>query len=109
MITSSAGGSLSIERGCDAVDPSALFVAAVIASPVRLAPKLLAIVGGTFLLMLLNFARVISLYFVRIHWPKAFDTIHLDVWQAMFIFLAILMWGVWASRAAQAPKTEAES
>jgi exosortase H (IPTLxxWG-CTERM-specific) len=100
-VASADGTSLSIERGCDAVDPSALFVAAVIASPVRLAPKLIAAIGGTFILMILNLVRVISLFFVRIYWPRAFDTVHLDVWQALFIFLAILMWGVWASRAAR--------
>ena len=100
-ITTSSGASLQIERGCDAVDPSALFVAAVIASPVPWVSRLLAALGGTVLLMLLNLARVVSLFFVRLHFPKAFDFVHLDVWQALFIFLAILMWGLWASRASR--------
>ena len=48
--------------------------------------------------MVLNLVRVISLFLVRIYSPKAFETMHLDVWQALFIFLAIVLWAVWASR-----------
>jgi exosortase/archaeosortase family protein len=100
-ISISGGATLQIERGCDAVDPSALFVAAVIASPVRWTSRFPAALGGTLLLMVLNLARVVSLFFVRLHYPKAFDFMHLDVWQALFIFLAILLWGLWASRASR--------
>lgn len=102
-ISSANGPSIQIARGCDAVDPSALFVAAVLASPVRIGAKLLAAGVGTVLLMLLNFLRVASLFLVRVYYPKAFDVIHLDVWQALFIFMAILMWGLWASRVSNQP------
>lgn len=102
-IRSASGTSIQIERGCDAVDPSALFVAAVLASPVSWLAKLSAAVVGTVLLMLLNLVRVASLFLVRVYYPEAFDTIHLDVWQAFFIFMAILMWGLWASRVTRKP------
>lgn len=100
-LVSSAGASIQIERGCDAVEPSALFVAAVLASPVRLGSRLVAAVLGTVVLMVLNLVRVISLYWVRVHYPSAFETMHLDVWQALFIILALALWAVWASRAAR--------
>lgn len=90
-------GSISVERGCDAVEPAALFVSAVLASPVPLLSRLTAAVLGTFLLMLVNLVRIISLFLTNIHWKKAFDIMHLDVWQAAFILLAILLWAFWAS------------
>lgn len=89
--------SLLIERGCDAVHPSALFAAAVLASPVAAWAKLPGIVLGTLLLMLTNLIRIISLFYIQIHFPRAFELMHVEVWQALFIFFALALWAVWAS------------
>ena len=96
-VLKTSGGSITVERGCDAMAPTALFIAAVLASPTSIAMKLPAVFGGALVLMVINLVRIITLFLTRIHWPKAFDIMHLDVWQAMFIFLAILLWAVWAS------------
>lgn len=92
---------IQIRRGCDAVAPSALFVSAVLASPLPFRPRLLAALGGTFFLMTLNLVRIVSLFLIRGYAPSWFNVIHLDVWQAIFIFLAILLWAMWASRMAR--------
>lgn len=97
MISTKDRRSVSVERGCDALAPSALFVSAVLASPVALHSRLLASGIGTLLLLAINLFRIISLYLTRVHWPKAFDVMHLDVWQSLFIFLSILFWAVWAT------------
>jgi exosortase/archaeosortase family protein len=88
---------VSIERGCDAVQPSALFCAAVLASPVPLLSRLAAVGVGTTLLMILNFVRILTLYYTGAYLRWAFEVMHLDVWQALFIFLAILFWALWAA------------
>ena len=93
----SSRGSITVERGCDAVEPTALFVSAVLASPVGLMSKLPAIVLGTLVLAVVNVVRIVSLFLSAVYWRKAFDILHLDVWQAAFILLAILMWALWAS------------
>ncbi len=98
-IVSPPGASIQVERGCDAVEPSALFVSAVMASPVAISSRLTAAVAGTIALAILNLIRVVTLYLVRVYWPAAFDTMHLDVWQALFIIVAIVLWGAWASQA----------
>ena len=97
LVSISRGGAISVARGCDAVEPSALFVSAVLASPVPLVSRLTAAVAGTVLLMLLNLVRIISLFLCAVHWKKAFDLMHLDVWQTLFIVLAILLWAIWAA------------
>ena len=97
-IVSTSGASIQVERGCDAVEPSALFVSAVLASPVPWVSRFLAAAAGTVLLMVLNLIRVASLFWFRVYFPRAFETMHLDVWQALFIFLAIALWAIWASR-----------
>ncbi len=108
-LISDKGPAIQIERGCDAVEPSALFVSAVLASPVPLLSRLSAALAGTFLLMVLNLVRVISLFLVRVYSPRAFETMHLDVWQALFIFLAIVLWAMWASRMARKRVLQADA
>jgi len=97
-------GSISVERGCDAVEPTALFAAAVLASPMAFATKLPAVLAGALILAVVNVLRIISLFLSAAHWKEAFDILHLDVWQAVFIFLALLLWLVWVSWAVKRQK-----
>jgi exosortase H (IPTLxxWG-CTERM-specific) len=93
---SSTRASLLIERGCDAIHPSALFISAIVAAPTSVRRKLFGMVAGTSLLMVTNLIRIVSLFYVRMYWPDAFRMMHIEVWQALFIFLALLLWVVWA-------------
>ena len=51
---------------------------------------------GTAVLMLINLVRVVTLYYVGVWWPRVFNVVHVDVRQAVFIFLAISLWVLWA-------------
>ena len=96
--------SLEIKHGCDAIQASAFFVFAMLAFPSavpRLA-RLRYVVVGTAMLLLLNLVRIITLYYTGVYYPAAFEVMHFDVWQTFFIFLALMLWLVWARRAAQA-------
>lgn len=93
---SSPRGALVIERGCDAIEPSALFLAGVLAFPAAFAMKLPGMLIGTLCLMVLNLVRIISLFYVQIYYPRAFHIMHVDVWQSLFVFLAIAAWVWWA-------------
>lgn len=90
-------GTITVERGCDAIAPTALFISAVIASPAAWPLRLIGMVGGVFILMVVNVIRIITLFWTRVFWASAFDVMHLDIWQFLFILLAILLWAVWAS------------
>ncbi len=90
------GFSVQIRRGCDAIEPSAIFLAGVAAFPARWRRKLPGMLVGAVLLLALNFVRIVSLFFIGIHYPRVFHLMHVDVWQAVFIFLAIVLWIVWA-------------
>lgn len=87
--------SLLIEQGCDAVQPSALFIAAVLAFPAPIRAKLIGIVTGALLLATTNLVRIISLFFVQLHYPTFFQFMHIEVWQVAFITLAVVLWAVW--------------
>ena len=87
---------VDIEHGCDALEPSVLFVAAVIAFP---SPWLLKIPGlllGTVAISFFNLLRIASLFYAKIHWPNLFDILHVDIWQPIFVALALALWVLWA-------------
>ena len=87
--------SMEIVRGCDAIEPVAAFVAAVLASPVSLGTKLPGILVGALVLLVINIVRLVSLFFIGAYWPKALEVAHEDLWQAAFIVLAIVLWAIW--------------
>lgn len=96
--------SVNIAHGCDAIEPAALFVAAVLAFPVVLRWKLLGLIVGVAVLMIINLFRIISLFYTGVHWPSAFETMHIDVWQPAFVLLALFFWVVWALWATKPPQ-----
>lgn len=90
------GCSLQIEKGCDAVDPTALLLAAMLAFPAPLRSKLGGMVLGTLALAAINFARIVLLFYVQLYWPDWFHVMHVDVFQVAFIALALIFWLAWA-------------
>ena len=89
--------SLSIREGCDAIQASAFFVFAVLAFPsaVSLRSRLTPMLLGTLLLLAINLVRIVSLYYTGVYFPGAFETVHIDVWQTLFVFLPLVFWLIW--------------
>ncbi|MGB0715908.1 MAG: exosortase H [Phycisphaerae bacterium] len=88
--------SVNIKRGCDAVQPTILFVCAVLASPVAISSKIPGLLFGLLFIMAMNLVRVISLFYIGIYMNSWFDIMHHDVWQLLFILFSIAAWGTWA-------------
>jgi len=87
--------SMAIRRGCDAVEPTWLFCAAVLSYPGPWGRKAVGILIGTLLLQTLNLVRILSLYFIGVHLPSFFNTAHLEIWPTIFIITAIALMLVW--------------
>ncbi len=88
--------SIDLRHGCDAVLPSFVFVAATMASPVALWTKIPGVLVGTAILLLMNLARIVTLFYTGIYFPSLFESMHLEIWPAIFILLAIFLWVIWA-------------
>lgn len=84
--------SISVKRGCDAIEAMALFSAAILAFPNSWKGKLLNLFFGLVLLFTLNIFRIVSLFLTGVYSPKAFDLMHIEVWQALFVFIALGLW-----------------
>jgi exosortase/archaeosortase family protein len=100
--------SMAIRRGCDAVEPTWLLCAAMLAFPSRFVPKLYGMLVGIVVLQLLNLLRIISLYWIGIHWPAFFNSAHLEIWPVVFILIAILIFVRWRTWPPTTPKAHAE-
>lgn len=97
---SSSRFALEIRRGCEGLQASVFFAIAVLASPcgVAMLARLPVIFLGTSFLLLFNLVRIVSLYYTGIYFPSLFEMIHADVWQAVYIFLPLFLWAMWARR-----------
>ena len=102
----SARFAITVRRGCDAVEPSWFLCAALISFPAPFIRKVMGILAGVALLQVLNLIRIVSLYFIGLHYPRYFGPAHLEIWPVMFIIAAIALWIGWigwSRRPAQSP------
>lgn len=94
-LISSAYFSVGIAKGCDAIEAMALFAAALLSFPAKWLHKLAGFFAGIAILFILNIVRVVSLFMIGVYYPKAFEIMHVEVWQVLFIIFAIGLWIFW--------------
>lgn len=90
---------IAIRRGCDAIEPTWLLCAAILAFPGPWKRKFAGMLAGIVVLQVLNLVRIVSLYLVGSRCPSLFPSMHLEVWPALFIVVAIVLfigWKGWA-------------
>ena len=96
---------ISVVTACTGIFITGLFLIAVVAFPARWLAKLIGAgigIGGIFVV---NIVRLVSLYFIGVHWPGFLDQAHQLIWQSLLILIAVALWLVWAGRWAYAPRT----
>ena len=84
--------SIIVSRGCDAVEAMAIFSAALLSFPIPWRNKIKGTIIGLLVLYGLNVFRIISLFLTGIYSPRIFDLMHIEVWEALFIFFALTLW-----------------
>lgn len=91
--------SMSLKTGCDGLQAMALVVIGILAFPVEARKKLPGIALGIGLILALNAVRIVSLFWALAHAPGAFQALHVHVWPAVLVLVAVLFWVAWARRA----------
>jgi exosortase H (IPTLxxWG-CTERM-specific) len=86
-----------VQRGCDPLEPIVLLGAAIMAFPAALGKKLGGFFCGAVVLFGLNLLRVASLYLAGGMRPGWFETVHQEVWPALFVVFALLLWVFWVA------------
>lgn len=101
---SSSQFSVSIRKGCDALEPMALITAGIIAFPSTLKEKFFGLSIGLSFLFILNLVRIVALFLTGIYFPNYFEAMHMQVWQIVFIIAGIGYWFFWVKRAVKKAK-----
>lgn len=94
-LIANADFSINIGKGCDALTPTALFLAAVLIFPISFRVKWPALALAPLGIALLNFLRIASLFLTGIYAPSFFELAHIEIWQAIFIAACFLGWVYW--------------
>lgn len=96
----SRGFAVAITSGCDAIEPSLLFCAAILCFPAAAWMKLAGLLAGVVAIAALNVVRVVTLWLIGVHGRWAFDTVHFTIWPFVIILFtaaAFLLWLNWAA------------
>lgn len=90
-VISSNAFSIDIKQGCDALEPMALFAAIALAYPAVIIKKIQGVFIAILILFSLNIVRIVSLFLIGVYIENIFDLMHIDVWQFLFMMVAILL------------------
>jgi exosortase/archaeosortase family protein len=102
--------SVEIARGCDAYRICSLLSAAIIAFPSSLRLKLWGLGLGLLWLNILNFVRILGLFFIGGFFPEHFQTSHETYFPIFLICMTMaawIFWLRWATREATPPRAHA--
>jgi len=106
-VISGAGTSVKVAGGCDGLEATALLLAAILVFPLPFKYKWPGLLAGAIVLGILNVIRIAGLYLVKVHWPSAFDFMHIQGGLYLFSFVTILLMLIWANWALNGYKAEA--
>jgi exosortase H (IPTLxxWG-CTERM-specific) len=89
------GYSISLIKGCEAIEPTAFFIFAILAFPASLKKKIFGLISGFIILFILNLVRIISLFYLGYYYPGIVNEVHVYLWPAIYIVITIFIWLVW--------------
>jgi len=92
--------SLTIKRGCDALDPLMVFCAGVLAYQAPRKQRSIGLLVGIILIVLTNLARILCLYGIQLRAPALFTIFHIYIWPVVFLLLVGFLWLRWVRWAA---------
>lgn len=87
---------VDVENGCNGIEAIILLVAAIGAFPTGWKQKLIGIVGGFFIVEILNTFRVAMLFWLGEHFRRFFQLFHVAVWQSVIILLTVGLFLLWS-------------
>lgn len=94
--------SVNIRNGCNGLEASFLFAAAVLAFPAKWKTRFWGLAVGLLAIQVVNIVRIVALFVVGIHWPSLFDKTHAVVAPAFVILAGVMLFLIWADRFAAA-------
>ena len=101
----SNGFAMEVLDGCNGDDVAVLLWAAILAYPASWLQKGKGLLAGTATIYVINFLRIISLFYLGQYNRQWFEFAHLYVWESVFVLLTLTIFWMWVRRMA-APRLE---
>jgi exosortase H (IPTLxxWG-CTERM-specific) len=96
----SNGFAMEVLDGCNGDDVAVLLWAAILAYPASWRQKGKGLVFGTATIYVINFLRIISLFYLGQYDRQWFEFAHLYVWESVFVLLTLTIFWMWVRRMA---------
>ena len=100
---------VSVLNECSASEFVTFLWAGLLAFPTTLRRKTAGLVLGTLLVILVNLARIVTLFLIGAHRPRFFTLAHEELWPGCFVIAIILFVAGWASWATGKDGTHADA
>jgi exosortase H (IPTLxxWG-CTERM-specific) len=101
----SNGFAMEVLDGCNGDDVAVLLWAAILAYPASWLQKGKGLLAGTATIYVINFLRIISLFYLGQYNREWFEFAHLYVWESVFVLLTLTIFWTWVRRMS-APRLE---
>ena len=89
------GMALNIAEGCNGIYALSIVIAGVMAFPARIKQKLIGLGLAVAVIMILNYVRILTLWYFGIYSDFLFNTMHQYVWEFVLIALGAGVWYYW--------------
>jgi len=105
VLTNPANGfSISVEDTCNASNVIILLGAAVLAFPARWVQKAKGFVAGAVVLHIVNFFRIVSLFYLRQYNFTWFEFAHWYVWEGLMMIVTLVLFWIWVQNSRENPQ-----
>jgi exosortase H (IPTLxxWG-CTERM-specific) len=92
------GFAMEVLDGCNGDDVAVLLWAAILAYPASWLQKGKGLLAGTATIYVINFLRIISLFYLGQYNRQWFEFAHLYVWESVFVLLTLTIFWTWVRR-----------
>ncbi len=93
-VISSYDTSMVLSFGCEGTEPIVILLAGLFAIPISLKKKWLPMIVSSVFLYLLNFLRIVILFYIQKYNTAEFDVYHTVYFPIIFILLSVVLLGV---------------
>jgi exosortase/archaeosortase family protein len=100
-VISLKGISLDVKFGCNGLEAFLIYMVGILSFPAIIKQKVVGIIGGFFLLQVLNVFRIAGLGLTGIYAKSYFHYVHIYVAQGMMIAAAFVLFLFWLGYAAE--------
>ena len=100
-VITSGGVAFRVVGDCTPLMPTLLIVVAMLAFPAPWRARLAGIAAAAVVLWAYNLFRVVVLIGVMARWPRAFDFVHVYLWQTVTLVVVVATFMAWLSACAR--------